>query len=117
MATRLLLVLCVCGLLSAEDAGAPEPLALGWLNACPPGWTLFGSRCFIFHRAPKSFPDAEEGRWMWSDGSAFDYSVWHKGEPSNYRGTEHCTEMYYRGRFWNDEVCSDKNPYICSRRL
>lgn len=35
--------------------------------------------------------------WEWSDGSKFDFSGWHKGEPNNAGSGEHCMEMNFRG--------------------
>ncbi|ROL45100.1 Ladderlectin [Anabarilius grahami] len=38
---------------------------------------------------------AEEGVWLWSDGTRMNYQIWSPGNPSNYLGTEHCLEMNY----------------------
>lgn len=35
--------------------------------------------------------------WFWSDGSKFDYSDWHTGEPNNGGNNERCVEMGYGG--------------------
>ncbi|XP_061392258.1 lectin subunit alpha-like [Musca vetustissima] len=48
-------------------------------------------------------------------GSPIAYSNWNKGEPNNYKGNEHCTEISVKADFkWNDEKC-DENYYgfIC----
>ncbi|XP_070766237.1 galactose-specific lectin nattectin-like isoform X3 [Enoplosus armatus] len=43
----------ISGTMSATD-GPDNPG-----SGCPPGWTQFGSRCFIFHFTPKTWTDAE----------------------------------------------------------
>jgi len=44
---------------------------------------------------------AEEGRFVWVDGSRPGYTNWNAGEPNN-AGEEHFVEMYPDGR-WNDK--------------
>lgn len=41
---------------------------------------------------------SQESVWLWSDGSVFDFSLWHSGEPSNTGGAEDCLEMNYGGK-------------------
>ncbi|XP_033485867.1 galactose-specific lectin nattectin-like [Epinephelus lanceolatus] len=127
--------------------------------ACPPDWTQFGSRCYLFNYIIKPWIDAEavcislggnlasvhsadenaflrdyiqrmtgarvhtwiggfdavhEGRWQWSDGSAFDYKRWSIGEPNNL-GTEHCIEMNWGGNYWNDSRCNYAKHFVCVR--
>ncbi|XP_072222510.1 ladderlectin-like [Leuresthes tenuis] len=135
----------------------------GCPSGCPPGWTQFGSRCFIFYRTAKSWIDAEhfcisvggnlasihsadeniflsnlvkrvtgahlytwvggfdavaDRRWLWSDGSHFDYRRWAQGEPNNHRGRrEPCIEINFRGPYWNDAPCTHRIPFICGKKL
>ncbi|XP_071328859.1 galactose-specific lectin nattectin-like, partial [Trachinotus anak] len=129
---------------------------------CPPGWTQFGSRCFIHFFEAKSWISAErycisiggnlasvhsaeehafirdmihrgsgryretwirgfdavqEGVWMWSDGSRFNYIRWAYGQPNNLGGAEHCIQMNRRRNFWGDEHCSVTNPFVCSKNI
>ncbi|KAL3059470.1 hypothetical protein OYC64_014137 [Pagothenia borchgrevinki] len=59
-----------------------------------------------------------EGVWLWSDGSKFSFSRWGRGEPSNYRGKEHCMEVNYgANKQVNDVDCLDKQPFVCSSSL
>ncbi|KAF1383035.1 hypothetical protein PFLUV_G00150070 [Perca fluviatilis] len=63
------------------------------------------------------FDSVQEGVWMWIDGSTFDYKSWADGQPDNARGVEHCLEMNYQGRNWNDDPCDDISPFLCSKNL
>ncbi|XP_031416906.1 ladderlectin-like isoform X2 [Clupea harengus] len=57
----------------------------------------------------------EEGRWLWSDGSRFDYTDWSPGEPNNQYGGEHCIEINFGGRLlWNDLSCKRLLPSVCA---
>ncbi|KAM4562499.1 lactose-binding lectin l-2-like [Odontesthes bonariensis] len=53
----------ISGLLIVESRsvqGAGEvPVPPGCSPGCPPGWTQFGSRCFIFYHTAKNWIDAE----------------------------------------------------------
>ncbi|XP_042291270.1 galactose-specific lectin nattectin-like [Thunnus maccoyii] len=55
-----------------------------------------------------------EGRWMWSDGSAVDFTFWHEGQPDNYQGNEHCGTCYANELRWNDADCSLTSPFVCA---
>lgn len=63
--------------------------------------------------------------FVWIDGTEFDYSRWHNGEPSG--GNEHCVELYsnvnlnwgdpveWYGK-WNDVVCTrGMRSFVCKR--
>ncbi|XP_041654457.1 galactose-specific lectin nattectin-like [Cheilinus undulatus] len=60
----------------------------------------------------------KEGVWLWSDGSHFDFKFWSKGQPSNYRGMEHCMEMNFLERVnTNDNTCNGKKSFFCLMHL
>ncbi|XP_067261102.1 ladderlectin [Chanodichthys erythropterus] len=62
------------------------------------------------HDATKAFV------WFWSDGSKFEYSDWHTGEPNNGANAERCVEMGYGDeKLWNDARCESRLPYVCYR--
>jgi hypothetical protein len=42
-----------------------------------------------------------DGGWIWTDGSAVDYTNWYPGEPNDGGGTEHFAELWTGGT-WND---------------
>ncbi|KAL3975130.1 hypothetical protein ACER0C_023756 [Sarotherodon galilaeus] len=82
---------------------------------CPPGWTWFGGRCFIFNSSKEIWPDAEETVWMWSDGSQFDFINWASGQPDNAGGIEDCMEINYGGDYVSDAGCNSDNSFVCVR--
>ena len=52
------------------------------------------------------------------DGSTFeddDYKQWGPGEPNDYNGIEHCTEMYYWSGDWNDIYCDATRAFLCKK--
>ncbi|KAL0970599.1 hypothetical protein UPYG_G00244230, partial [Umbra pygmaea] len=58
---------------------------------------------------------AQEGVWLWSDGSAFDDFHWEKQEPNNHGDKENCLELHTEGgRGWNDAFCGELRFYVCS---
>lgn len=64
---------------------------------------------------------ANEGTFVWSDGTPVDYAQWHGGEPNNCCGSEDCGEMWDRGGStptWNDMPCDGRFgdfAYVCSQ--
>lgn len=53
-------------------------------------------------------------RWQWaSSRTAFRYTFWGKGEPSNYAGDENC--LHFNERAWNDIRCYFRNSYFCQK--
>jgi hypothetical protein len=64
---------------------------------------------------------ADEGTWVWSDGTPLGYTAWNDGEPNNHGGDEDCAG-FWAGRgasnsMWDSmygtESCSHPLPYIC----
>ncbi|XP_032422573.1 galactose-specific lectin nattectin-like isoform X1 [Xiphophorus hellerii] len=56
MASGFQLVLILGFIMMTAEAGPVPNMAA----ACPPGWTQFGSRCFIFYYNMRTWSDAEE---------------------------------------------------------
>ncbi|XP_038165332.1 galactose-specific lectin nattectin-like isoform X1 [Cyprinodon tularosa] len=147
---------------SAQSENFGEAVAASVCPApCPPGWTQFGSRCFIFYYQSRTWSDAEkfcisiggnlasihsldennfisemverqtgssrdtwiggydavsENTWLWSDGSAFEFTHWYTNQPDN-SGSQHCLEINYGGSHWNDIQCSMGMPFVCARDI
>uniref|UniRef100_A0A3P9NBV9 C-type lectin domain-containing protein n=1 Tax=Poecilia reticulata TaxID=8081 RepID=A0A3P9NBV9_POERE len=50
---------------------------------------------------------AEEGNWLWSDGSKFLFHHWGKGQPNNANGNEDCMEINFTGiYYWKIATCN-----------
>nr|XP_040036509.1 ladderlectin-like [Gasterosteus aculeatus aculeatus] len=59
----------------------------------------------------------EEKKWLWTDGSPFDYVFWSAGEPNNHGGKQHCLRMNHGGDLaWDDVQCWVKAPSVCAKR-
>ncbi|KAL3045157.1 hypothetical protein OYC64_013420 [Pagothenia borchgrevinki] len=56
----------------------------------------------------------EEGRWVWSDGSATNFFVWQGGEPTGVG--EECVHNNFKGLGgdWNDYQCSAPRSSVCA---
>ncbi|XP_051546819.1 C-type lectin lectoxin-Enh2-like [Myxocyprinus asiaticus] len=50
---------------------------------CPFGWTHYELQCYKFFSVEADWVTAEDGQWLWSDGSVFGYTSWCDGEPNN----------------------------------
>ena len=61
--------------------------------------------------------DAQKnGRWFWSDGSKISFTDWAAGQPDNHGGLEHCGEINFAAKKWNDWPCSLMCSFICKSR-
>ena len=54
----------------------------------------------------------DEKEWVWSDGSDFDYSLWHKEQPDNWNNEEDCL-LFTEENKWNDGGCYGKRQFVC----
>ncbi|XP_048086157.1 ladderlectin-like [Alosa alosa] len=86
-------------------------------GTCPVGWELYNQHCFRFISSLKTWDEAEEGFWFWSDGSRFAFTYWNSPiQPDNAGGAEHCLHMNAGGGLlWNDYPCSNALPSVCAR--
>uniref|UniRef100_A0A8C4T477 C-type lectin domain-containing protein n=1 Tax=Erpetoichthys calabaricus TaxID=27687 RepID=A0A8C4T477_ERPCA len=50
--------------------------------------------------------------WLWTDGSPWDFTKWHWGEPNNFGGTENCIHINYTFN-WNS---MEKKQKVFSQR-
>ena len=60
----------------------------------------------------------EEGAWKWTDGSPFEFTFWHSGEPNNWGGNQHCMNQWKHGQGikWDDRRCSNSLTFLCSKK-
>ena len=69
---------------------------------------VWGSKTWIgLHR-----DSSDNSRWQWVDGSLAVYLNFDSNQPSNWKGTEDCVEMYPSGK-WNDRNCNAPRHYSC----
>ena len=61
----------------------------------------------------------KENLWMWATSqrriTSSRFSDWERNQPDNYRGKEHCMEIYIKTDKWNDRACHDWKKFICER--
>nr|BAC54022.1 C-type lectin 1 [Anguilla japonica] len=59
----------------------------------------------------------KEGTWVWSDGSAVDFTTWNPGQPDDWQGNEDCVHANVpEQKNWNDVDCSTPYRFICALR-
>ena len=65
-----------------------------------------------------NFVSFSEGGFLWSDTTAFSYTYWNQGEPSDpiNATNEECVEMYRDSSKWNDIPCTQTKSYVCKGR-
>ncbi|XP_072049870.1 C-type lectin mannose-binding isoform-like [Amphiura filiformis] len=65
------------------------------------------------------FTDSEtEGQFVWSDGTASDFTAWDQGQPNDNQGTEDCAELNHVSlpdKSWNDHNCDLQHSFICKQ--
>ncbi|XP_066574691.1 C-type lectin mannose-binding isoform [Amia ocellicauda] len=54
-------------------------------------------------------------KFVWTDGSDWNYSNWLPGQPDNTANVEDCVEMNWKNTGkWNDDRCSAQKSYVCA---
>ncbi|XP_061664420.1 galactose-specific lectin nattectin-like [Syngnathoides biaculeatus] len=62
------------------------------------------------------FHDAiEEDDFVWTDGEIVNFRNFGVGQPDNVNDLEDCVEIEGDDSLWDDDECSDANPFVCSR--
>ena len=111
--------------------GHPKDRKLSWADAesyCQ-SWSD-GAHLASIHSAEEqkfvqtNFPEyiwlggndkAKEGTWVWSDGTPWDYSDWHSGQPDNGGSGQDCLEGNWSDLKWDDDTCTNKNLFLCMK--
>ena len=67
--------------------------------------------------ADTAHEEHEMRTWRWVDTAiSFIYTNWNDGEPNNSQNMEYCGTILRQNGRWNDDVCEDEKPSICSTR-
>lgn len=60
----------------------------------------------------------KEYHWVWATSQrGITINNWYRNQPDNYRGKEHCMEIYYKSEKWSDRYCRESRKFICERDL
>ncbi|XP_059832555.1 C-type lectin BPL-like isoform X3 [Hypanus sabinus] len=61
----------------------------------------------------------KEGVYLWTDGSATDFTKWKHDQPEGKEERENCviTNSEGIGGTWDDRVCSDELPFVCGYKF
>lgn len=112
--------------------GHPKDKKLSWTDAnsyCQ-NWSLGAHLASIHSEEEKEFVQtkfprniwlggndrAKEGRWVWSDGTPWDYSAWDNQQPDNLRG-QHCLLGNWQNLKWDDASCPLELLFLCMKQL
>jgi len=112
--------------------GHPKDKKLSWTDAnsyCQ-NWSLGAHLASIHSVQEKEFVQtkfprniwlggndrAKEGRWVWSDGTPWDYSAWDNQQPDNLRG-QHCLLGNWNNLKWDDASCPLELLFLCMKQL
>ena len=55
----------------------------------------------------------EEGNWRWTDGSAWNDTIWDGGKGSN---TSDCLQFDYQKNMMSNHICTNKYSFLCQNR-
>ncbi|XP_077425174.1 galactose-specific lectin nattectin-like [Vanacampus margaritifer] len=58
----------------------------------------------------------EEDSFLWTDGSAVDFTAYAPTQPDDFNGDEDCVEIDDTFEAWNDDQCTDTNYFICVKK-
>ena len=59
----------------------------------------------------------EEGVWIWTDCTPWEFTFWEPGEPNNWGGNENCLKFMYNS--WYDAPCNrfKASALLCSKKI
>ncbi|XP_019746307.1 galactose-specific lectin nattectin-like isoform X1 [Hippocampus comes] len=56
-----------------------------------------------------------EGDFVWTDGEVVNFKNFGANQPDNNGGNENCVEIEADDSLWDDDECTDLNPFVCIR--
>ncbi|XP_051886486.1 macrophage mannose receptor 1-like isoform X2 [Pristis pectinata] len=61
----------------------------------------------------------KEGVYLWTDGSATDFTKWNHDQPEDKEEMDTCVNINSEGigGTWDNRVCSDELPFVCAYKL
>ncbi|XP_077467332.1 galactose-specific lectin nattectin-like [Stigmatopora argus] len=59
----------------------------------------------------------EEDDFIWTDGEVVNFRHFSSGQPDNDGGNEDCVEIEADDEMWDDDECTDLNPFVCIRAV
>ena len=57
----------------------------------------------------------QEGSWIWSDGTCWNYTNWHSDEPDNSGSIQNCLLGNLNELKWGDAYCEEKKMFVCMK--
>lgn len=59
----------------------------------------------------------KEGKWIWTDGTEWEYDSWDRGQPDNHQGKQDCGGPWRGKDKWDYQNCASKKSFICKREV
>ncbi|XP_061636776.1 galactose-specific lectin nattectin-like [Phyllopteryx taeniolatus] len=59
----------------------------------------------------------EEDDFVWTDGEVVNFRNFGAGQPDNAGGVEDCVEIEADDSLWDDDECTEANPFLCKRAV
>ncbi|XP_049608615.1 ladderlectin [Syngnathus scovelli] len=56
-----------------------------------------------------------ETDFVWTDGETVNFRNFGAGQPDNAGGNEDCVEIEGDDSLWDDDECTEENPFVCIR--
>ncbi|CAL9697584.1 unnamed protein product [Knipowitschia caucasica] len=57
----------------------------------------------------------EDKKWLWSDGTPWDYENWYSGQPDNHKEVEHSLSINHGAKTWADDNKANCWYFMCSK--
>ena len=57
----------------------------------------------------------QEGSWVWSDGTPWDFSNWSSGQPDDNTSGQDCLHGNKWTHWWDDSYCEREDLFLCKK--